>query len=212
MASYNTLKLWKNQTLEQRCDKIEAKYGKRITRTTLANIYKRNGIRNLKPGYKWHLGKTTEEEYASKKSIFLKTLLRLMNEGKQIIYLDETSTHMWEKRSRVWMPQHNPIHMRLQKDRGKSRTIIGAISKGWPLMKYAVVDKTNTRFFCQFLKYICSDLESPINTYIVLDNHAAHKSKKAEKFASNLGVKLFFLPPTASELNPIERMWSYFKT
>ena len=29
--------------------------------------------------------------------------------------------------------------------------------------------------------------------------------------ANRLGIHLEFLPPTASELNPIERMWSYFK-
>ena len=104
--------------------------------------------------------------------------------------------------------------MRLNKERGKSRTIIGAISSlYWVDMKFHVADKTNTFFFCEFLKYICckSLCPDPRNTVIVLDNHAAHKSKKARKFAESLGVTLFFLPPTASELNPIERMWSYFK-
>ena len=80
----------------------------------MSNIYKRKGIRNLKPSYKWHLGRTTEAEYANRKSEFLRTLMRYMREEWQIIFLDETSTHMWEKRSRVWMPRDNPIIMRLQ--------------------------------------------------------------------------------------------------
>ena len=47
---------------------------------------------------------------------------------------------------------------------------------------------------------------------IVLDNHAAHRSKDTIKFAEEVcKLKLLFLPPAASELNPIERMWSYFK-
>ena len=29
--------------------------------------------------------------------------------------------------------------------------------------------------------------------------------------ANKLGIFLEWLPPTASELNPVERMWSYFK-
>ena len=27
-----------------------------------------------------------------------------------------------------------------------------------------------------------------------------------------MGIRLLFLPPTASELNPIEVMWAYFKS
>ena len=55
-------------------------------------------------------------------------------------------------------------------------------------------------------------MPEPRKAIIVLDNHTAHTSKKAKQFANDLGVTLFYLPPTASELNPIERMWSYFKT
>ena len=55
-------------------------FGRKIHRVTLANIYKRNGIRNLKPNFKWNLGKTTAEEHATNKCTFLKTLIRLMRE------------------------------------------------------------------------------------------------------------------------------------
>ena len=79
------------------------------------------------------------------------------------------------------------------------------------MMKWAVEDKTNTKFFIKFLKYICAGLEDPRHTVIILDNHTAHKSIKAKNLAAELGITLHFLPPTASELNPIERMWSYFK-
>ena len=81
-------------------------------------------------------------------------------------------------------------------------------------MKYRVMDKTNAVLFTEFLEYI-SDKEfmpEPRNAIVVLDNHTAHSSKKAKQLASDIGFTLFFLPPTASELNPIERMWSYFKT
>ena len=46
---------------------------------------------------------------------------------------------------------------------------------------------------------------------MVLDNHKAHKNKGIIDFAHSLGFELEFMPPTASELNPVERMWAYFK-
>ena len=109
------------------------------------------------------------------------------------------------------MPRANPIYMRLQQDRGQSRTVIGAICRSWPLMKYQVADKTNAASFCAFLQHIAREVESVENMVIVLDNHAAHRGKRARKLCQRLGINLEFLPPAASELNPIERMWSYFK-
>ena len=67
------------------------------------------------------------------------------------------------------MPKDEPIFMRLNKERGKSRTIIGAISSlHWVEMKFNIVDKTNTFFFCEFLEYIChkSLCPDPRNTVI----------------------------------------------
>ena len=167
----------------------------------------------MQPSYKWHLGKSNEDEFISKKAVFLRRLQRFMQDDWQIIYLDETSPHLWEKRSKVWMPRDKPIFMRLNAERGKSRTLFGAISNRWNDMEYGIRDKTNAINFCDFLKMICIPrlVENPRRTVIILDNHAAHKSKKARNLADKLGISFYFLPPTASELNPIERMWSYFK-
>lgn len=45
--------------------------------------------------------------------------------------MDETSTHMWEKMKSFWMPKDRLIDVRLNKQRGKSVTIIGGISEGF---------------------------------------------------------------------------------
>jgi len=88
---------------------------------------------------------------------------------------------MWEQRSRIWMPKGQPIHMRLQRDRGKSRTVIGAICKDWPLMKFHVTDKTNSQCFNLFLSYIIAELGNDTRgTVIVLDNHKAHYNQIAK--------------------------------
>ena len=66
--------------------------------------------------------------------------------------MDETSTHLWEKMKAFWMPKDQLIDVTLNKDRGKSITIIGAISNTWSELKYIVCKKTNRQcvkeFFC----------------------------------------------------------------
>ena len=131
-------------------------------------------------------------------------------EGRQIIYMDETSTHLCEKMKSFWMPKDRLIDVRLNKSRGKSVTIIGGISEGFEKLEYIIADKTNIANFKRFLTHIKPHIKAN-NCVMVLDNHGAHTSDKAVNFADKMGIKLEPLPATASELNPIERMWSYFK-
>ena len=77
ITAFNTLRSQKNLTLEQRCDAIKLKWPhiQKITRPTLANIYKRHGVGNFKPGYKFCLGrKMDEQKFLCKKQDFLKEL------------------------------------------------------------------------------------------------------------------------------------------
>ena len=89
---------------------------------------------------------------------------------------------MWEKRSRIWMPKDNPIYLRLKKDRGCSRTVIGAICLKFPKMRYMICDKTNITNFRDFLDLIAKDVDAK-NCVIVLDNHAAHRSDRSVYYA-----------------------------
>ena len=183
ICSYRTLWLWKNLTLQQRVEEIKVKFDKeRFTRAGLSLIYKRNRIGNLKPSYKWHLGKVSEDDYIDRKRQNIRKIMNYMQAGRDMIYLDETSTHMWEKRSRVWMPKDNPIYLRLKRDRGHSRTVIGAICLKLPNMKYMVCDKTNGVNFREFLLNLSKEVD-PKNCVIVLDNHAAHRSETSVEYA-----------------------------
>ena len=46
---------------------------------------------------------------------------------------------------------------------------------------------------------------------MVLDNHAAHLSRKVRELFEDLGCELLFLPPATSILNPIEVVWANVK-
>jgi transposase len=123
--------------------------------------------------------------------------------------MDETSTHLWEKLPSFWMPRDQLIDVTLNKDRGKSITVIGGISNRWPDLKYTITNKTNTKNVIEYLQFIRGDVEK--GCVMVLDNHTAHHAKGVLGLAFKLGIELLYLPATASELNPVEMMWAYFK-
>jgi hypothetical protein len=94
--------------------------------------------------------------------------------GKQIIYFDESSTHLWEKLSKVWMSSSDPINLTLNKERGHSMTILGAISNRWTECKYTIAHKTTKETVTNWLDSYSNDFE--FGAVLVLDNHAAHHS------------------------------------
>ena len=57
---------------------------------TLSRIYKKHGIRRLRPLYTYHRLKHNDKHIAEKK-IFIFDLLKIMSQGKEIIYFDEVS-------------------------------------------------------------------------------------------------------------------------
>lgn len=49
------------------------------------------------------------------------------------------------------------------------------------------------------------------NIHIILDNAAAHKSRKLVEYLKDSRIRLHYLPPYSPNLNPIERLWKVFR-
>jgi transposase len=47
---------------------------------------------------------------------------------------------------------------------------------------------------------------------VVLDNLSAHKSRKAQQLVEDAGCSWLFLPSYSPDFNPIEMLWSKFKS
>ena len=47
---------------------------------------------------------------------------------------------------------------------------------------------------------------------IVADNQSSHKSESTKRFLDQNSIKMMYLPPYSSPLNPIEHVWAAFKT
>lgn len=62
----------------------------------------------------------------------------------------------------------------------------------------------------EFLGQLNRQLKAPI--VIVWDRLSTHRAKKVKTFLQkHHSVSIFFLPPYAPELNPVENVWSYLK-
>ena len=51
-----------------------------------------------------------------------------MLSGKEIIFIDEASTHLWEFKGRIWQPIDDPLKISIPKSRGAGLAIFGALS------------------------------------------------------------------------------------
>lgn len=45
----------------------------------------------------------------------------------EILYIDECSTNIWQKPSRIWIPQDKPFKIKIANTRREGATIIEAI-------------------------------------------------------------------------------------
>lgn len=72
-------------------------------------------------------------------------------------------------------------------------------------------DKVNADAICDLISAIKKKNSKEKRLYLVLDNASYNKSNKVRDFANSRRVTLIFLPPYSPNLNPIERLWRYFK-
>lgn len=132
----------------------------------------------------------------------------MMERKFEIIYVDETSFHVWQSPSRCWL--RKGMQLVLPTKRGRSVTIIGALSESRGLVHTEMFGGANNTGtfsnFMQRLKNKCS--ERP--TIVVMDNLSVHKARPVLARFDDRFVPMF-LPTYSSALNPIERVWNLVK-
>jgi transposase len=64
---------------------------------------------------------------------------------------------------------------------------------------------------CELLRALRAKNLSGEMIYLVMDNARYNRSWKVKELACDLGIELVYLPPYSPNLNPIERVWKFFK-
>jgi transposase len=151
-------------------------------------------------------GKAKKEE----QELFILEYYRLKQEGK--IYFAD-STH----------PQHNPVISYGWIKKGEEFDVLTHNSSRYHLNINGAVDiesldvvtrsceRVNTPSICELLRAIRARNPSGELIRLIMDNGAYNRALRVRAVAEELGIELIYLPPYSPNLNPIERLWKFFK-
>lgn len=182
---------------------IEKTYGIQYTVSGATKLLKTMGFTFKKP--KPVPGKADKK----KQKDFITIYNRLKSHGK--VYFSD-STH----------PQYNPvisygwirkgIEFDVFTNSGRFHlNINGAVCIDELDIIARTCETVNGDSICDLLKAIKNKNPLEKNLYLVLDNAPFNRSKKVRALAKELKIKLVYLPPYSPNLNPIERLWKFFK-
>ncbi len=139
---------------------------------TLAKYYKRNKIRHAKPECTIYTD-LDDKEIHQNRLLFVQQILEYYRQNAEIIYVDESTTNLWQKPGRLWISKEHPFKIKLATNRGEGVTIIGAITSKRSKLIYFLCDGStlaNLEIFFLGLHQIIN-LQDKV---VVLDNLAAH--------------------------------------
>lgn len=151
-------------------------------------------------------GKAKKEE----QELFILEYYRLKQEGK--IYFAD-STH----------PQHNPVISYGWIKTGEEFEVLTHNSSRYHLNINGAVDiesldvvtrtceRVNTSSICELLRAIRNKNPGGELIHLIMDNGAYNRAARVKELATELGIQLVYLPPYSPNLNPIERLWKFFK-
>ena len=143
--------------------------------TTLRDYYLREKVRYRKPQFSYAEKDRNLRVISDQQQLFSKALSRILIEDKEeVIYIDETSFHLWQQPSKCWVTRD--MTLSLPTMRGKSLTMIGAISEKRGMIHYELFAGSNTaQTFSNFLTKLKLKCRYP--AVVVQDNLSVHKAR-----------------------------------
>jgi transposase len=123
--------------------------------------------------------------------------------------MDETSVTLESGISYDWMPTNT---RRILKNNRSVQNdhIIGGVSVQTGETVFVQTDKVDSYTISMFIQEL-SQYYSDYQNILILDNASYHVSQGTPDFPVPKNVELFYLPTYSPDLNPIERLWKYFK-
>ncbi len=132
-------------------------------------------------------------------------------ESDKFVFVDETGANTKMTRTHAWSPKNERAEDSAPANWGKNITLIGSMSKEGLGPCMSIEGSVNTAVFQAYVdQVLVPDLEP--GKIVFLDNLSSHKGAGIEKSIEDAGCKLVFLPPYSPDFNPIELVWSKFKS
>lgn len=188
---------------------IRREFGVNLSEVSVGRLLKKLGLSPQRPThraierddlsvYKW-----MAEDYPQ--------IRKLAKERDAEIYFgDESSVRSDYHSGTTWAPKGKTPVVKAPVSRHKVN-LISAISPRGAMRFMATEGSVTSDVFIEFLKRLIYKAERPV--FLIVDNHAVHRSSKVREFVKSTNGKLWllYLPPYSPELNPDEHVWNYLK-
>jgi transposase len=129
----------------------------------------------------------------------------------QLIFVDETGSHIDLARLYAWAPCGQRAYATKPRNRGRALTMIGAIGVEGLLATMTVEGGTDGDVFRSYVDQVLAPQLRP-GQVVIMDNLKAHKVAGIREAITLTGAHLQYLPPYSPELSPMELAWSKLKT
>jgi transposase len=132
-------------------------------------------------------------------------------DARQLVFLDECGVNTTMHRRYGRAPKGQRALGVVPRNWKSSTTILGALSCEGVQAVMSLEGATDRLAFEAFIEQVVLPTLRP-GQVVVLDNLSAHKSHKAQQLVEEAGCSWLFLPPYSPDFNPIEMLWSKFKS
>lgn len=142
--------------------------------------------------------------------LFILEYYRLKHEGK-IYFVDSTHPEHNPVISYGWIKKGEDFEVLTHNSFRHRLNINGAVDIESLDVITRQSDRVNSSSICELLQAIRAKNPSGELIQLIMDNASYNRSSKVKELANELGIKLVYLPPYSPNLNPIERLWKFFK-
>ena len=109
LLSPETLELWKGKSALWRCTQLALRQPPvKISPSGLRNFYRRNNVRCLKIPYKL-FRRESDAIFLRNQQEWIYGCVKFMQEGRELVYIDESAINLWYHKLSTWMLATNPV-------------------------------------------------------------------------------------------------------
>ena len=183
---------------------IKKKYKITISKSTIYDILNKMNVTRKKFKERIIPNKSKLNKQIQK---FKKTIKTIQLD--KIVSIDETSINTNSCPSYGWSEKGKKI-IKIHKKYRITYTIVSAINTKGIIYNEIIKGSCDSIKFKQFLIKVISKLKEPM--YLLMDNARIHHSKSIKEYISNTPHQIIYNVPYCPEYNPIEMVFSKFKS
>jgi transposase len=132
-------------------------------------------------------------------------------DAKQVVVVDECGSNIALTPLYARAPKGQRAYGSVPRNRGKTRTLIAALSLQGMTASMILDGSANSAAFEAYVEQILAP-SLTAGQIVVMDNLSIHKGAKVRSAVEARGCQLLFLPSSSPDLSPIEEAFSKLKT